>query len=149
MSDVLAASYLWLKAVHVAAVIFWMAGMLYLPRLFVYHYTASPGGELSETLKRQEERLLRVIMLPASVAVWVLGLLMLWARPDFLSQGWLHVKLALVIALTVMHHYLGVARKAFARDERPRTERFWRMINEVPALAVLVIAVMVVVKPFA
>lgn len=149
MSAFLAEQFLWLKALHVAAVIFWMAGLLYLPRLFVYHSTATPGGELSETLKVQEAKLLGVIMAPASIAVWVLGLLMLWGNPTYLSEPWLHVKLALVIGLTGLHHYYVVARKKFARDERPHTERFWRILNEVPALAVIAIAILVVVKPFA
>lgn len=139
---------LWLKAFHILAVIAWMAGLLYLPRLFVYHMTAAPGGELDEALKKQERRLLKGIMNPAMIAVWLFGVLTLLATPAFLMQGWLHAKLLLVVVMTGIHHVYMAARKKFERGERPRTERFWRIVNEIPAVLAVLIVIFVVVKPF-
>jgi putative membrane protein len=139
--------YLWLKAFHVIAVIAWMAGMLYLPRLFVYHCEAEPGSRQSETFKVMERRLLRAIINPAMIATWVLGL---WLAFDggFLKAGWLHGKLVLVLILSGLHGFLTRAVRDFAEDRNVRSQRFYRIINEVPALLMVGIVILVIVKPF-
>ncbi len=141
-------AYLWIKAFHILSVIAWMAGLLYLPRLFVYHVNATPGGELDETLKLQEHRLLRLIMNPAMIAAWLLGVLMLAVNSGLLSQGWMHVKLTALVAMTGLHHVYSAARKKFAAQANTRSERYWRIINEAPAILAIVIVIMAVVKPF-
>jgi putative membrane protein len=138
--------YVWIKALHVIAVIAWMAGLLYLPRLFVYHCDAKPGSELSETLKIMERRLLRAIMNPAMIAVWLFGGLLLWVQ-DW-AETWLHVKLVLVAALTVVHHLFALWRKEFAADRNQRPARFYRLWNEIPTLLMIGIVVMVIARPF-
>jgi protoporphyrinogen IX oxidase len=138
---------LWLKAVHVIAVISWMAGLLYLPRLFVYHCEADPGSKQSETFKLMERRLLRGIMNPALVVVWVTGPWLAW-QASMYRDGWLMAKFALVVLLTGYHHVLGAWRKAFADDRNQRDARFYRLMNEVPTLIMVAIVVLVVVKPF-
>ena len=140
-------AYLWIKAVHVMAVISWMAGMLYLPRLFVYHTEAKPGSELSETLKVMERRLLRIIVNPAMVATWVLGLWLAWQGGLF-GAGWFHAKLALVLALSGVHGHFSAAARRFAEDRNTVTTRHWRVWNEVPAVLMAGIVVLVIVKPF-
>lgn len=140
-------AYPWLKAVHVMAVISWMAGMLYLPRLFVYHAEAGPGSEVSETLKVMERRLLRIIVNPAMVATWVLGLWLAW-QGGWLSAGWFHAKLALVLALSGVHGYFSGAVRRFGDDRNTATPRHWRMWNEVPAVLMAGIVILVIVKPF-
>lgn len=139
--------YLWVKAVHVVAVISWMAGMLYLPRLFIYHHGSEPGSEQSETFKVMEARLLGVIMRPAMIATWLLGLWLAWTVFGF-AGGWLWAKIACVVALSATHDYFVRAAKAFAADERPRTVRHWRLMNEVPTLLMIAIVILVIVKPF-
>jgi putative membrane protein len=139
--------YLWLKALHVIAVIAWMAGMLYLPRLFVYHCEAEIGSKQSETFKVMERRLLRAIINPAMVATWVLGLWLAWDAGLFRS-GWLHAKLALVLAMSAMHGMFVRYVREFAEDRNRRTQRFYRIINEVPTLLMIAIVILVVVKPF-
>lgn len=141
------AAYLWVKAVHVIAIIAWMAGMLYLPRLFVYHADARPGSELSETLKVMERRLLRIIVNPAMVLAWVLGLWLMW-QGGWQLAGWFHLKLALVVALSGVHGYLARAVRRFAADANDRPARHWRILNEVPALLMVGIVILVIVKPF-
>lgn len=138
---------IWIKTLHVIAVIAWMAGLLYLPRLYVYHVSASPGGELSETLKIMERRLLRLIMNPAMLATWGFGL---WAAvaSGHYAAGWFHVKLVAVVALTVFHGFLAVWRKDFEADRNRRPQRFYRIANEVPTLIMIVIVVLAVVRPF-
>jgi putative membrane protein len=138
--------YLWIKALHLISVIAWMAGLLYLPRLFVYHADAAVGSELSETLKAMERRLLRAIMNPAMFAVYIFGGLMLVVQ-DW-QQGWLHGKLLMVLALTVVHHMYAAWRKDFANDRNKRPARFYRIWNEVPTVAMIVIVILVIVKPF-
>lgn len=138
--------YLWIKAAHLISVFAWMAGLLYLPRLFVYHAGAPAGSELASTLTVMERRLLRGIMNPAMVAAYVFGGLLLFVQ-DW-SQGWLHVKLASVAVLTVLHHLYALWRKDFAADRNGRSARFYRIANEAPTLALIVIVVMVIVKPF-
>ena len=138
---------LWLKAFHVMAVIAWLAGLFYLPRLFVYHADAKPGSELSETLKTMERRLLRAIMNPAMIAVWITGPWLAWWEGVY-RDGWLIAKFALVVLLTGFHHALGAWRKDFAADRNTRPARFYRVMNEVPTLMLIAIVVLVVVRPF-
>jgi putative membrane protein len=139
--------YLWLKAFHVIAVIAWMAGMLYLPRLFVYHCEAAAGAKQSETFKVMERRLLRAIINPAMIATWVLGL---WLAFDggFLKSGWLHGKLVLVLILSGLHGFLTRCVRDFAADRNVRSQKFYRVINEVPAVLMIAIVILVIVKPF-
>lgn len=140
--------YLWVKAIHLIAVIAWMAGLLYLPRLYVYHCEATPGGELDAKLRVMENRLLRVIMNPAMIAVWVLGLA-LWFSPVVpLTAGWMHAKFALVIAMTGMHGMMARWRKAFASGTNSRSQRFYRLMNEVPTVLMIAIVILVIVQPF-
>jgi putative membrane protein len=143
------ALYPWLKALHILSVIAWMAGLLYLPRLFVYHADARPGSDASETFKVMERRLLRGIMHPALVGTYLFGAL-LAATPGLVdwSQGWIYVKLAAVLALTAIHQRLSVWRRDFAADRNRRSAGFYRAINEVPTLLLILIVVMVVVRPF-
>ena len=140
--------YEWLKALHVISIISWMAGMLYLPRLYVYHADADKGSELSETLKIMERRLLRIIINTAMILAWVFGLWMLAKNPALLSGSWLHVKLAAVIGLQVFHACLSRWRKAFLEDRNTRPASFYRKINEIPTVLMIVIVIMVIVKPF-
>ena len=145
----LVALYPWIKALHIAAVVFWMAGMLYLPRLFVYHLETEPGAADSERFKRMEVRLLRVIMNPAMIAAFLFGGLLLWVSPNTdWSLGWLWTKLAAVAALSWLHHVFARWRKALAEDRRTLSARRCRLANEAPALLTLAIVVLVVVKPF-
>ncbi|PSM19300.1 MULTISPECIES: protoporphyrinogen oxidase HemJ [Nitratireductor] len=143
----LSAYYLWIKAVHVLAVISWMAGMLYLPRLFVYHCAAEPGSAQSETFKVMERRLLRAIINPAMMVSWALGLWLAWQGFGF-SGGWLHAKIALVLAMSGAHGYFSAAVRRFAEDRNQRPARFWRLMNEVPTVLMIAIVILVVVKPF-
>ena len=139
---------LWLKALHVVAVISWMAGMLYLPRLYVYHSQVEPGSQPSEIFKIMERRLLRFIMNPAMIATWIFGLALVISDPELLQQKWLHTKFLLVILMSGAHGFLAVARKKFADEKRPKTEKFWRFFNEVPTLLMIAIVILVIVKPF-
>lgn len=146
MTAVILDAYAWIKALHLISVIAWMAGLLYLPRLFVYHCDAPPGSPSSETFKIMERRLLRAIMNPAMIATWIFGGLLLWVQ-DW-SQGWLHAKLLLVSAMTVMHHVFALWRKDFAADRNQRPARTFRIANEVPTLLMIGIVILVIVKPF-
>jgi protoporphyrinogen IX oxidase len=139
--------YLWAKAIHVVAIIAWMAGMLYLPRLFVYHVQAGIGSPQSETFKVMEARLLRVIINPAMIVAWAFGLWLAWKGFGF-SGAWLHVKLLAVLALSALHGYFAAAVRRFAQDRNDKSARHWRFVNEVPTVLMIVIVVMVVVKPF-
>lgn len=141
------AAYLWIKAVHVVAIISWMAGLLYLPRLFIYHCDAPAGSQQSRTFAVMERRLLSVIMLPAMIVSWVLGLWLGYSGGHF-SSGWFHAKLALVIALSGSHGYLSAAARAFAEDRNIKPARHWRIVNEIPTLLMVAIVILVIVKPF-
>ncbi len=144
-------NYDWIKAFHVISVIAWMAGIFYLPRLFVYHAEkAKPGSELSETFKVMERRLFKAIMNPAMMSTWVFGILMLVALgwEGIAASGWLHLKLLLVVLMTIFHERLGVWVKEFARDENQRSGRFYRLMNEVPTLLMVVIVIMAIAEPF-
>ena len=139
--------YPWIKALHVIAVISWMAGMLYLPRLFVYHAEAAPGSEKSETFKVMERRLLRAIINPAMIVTWVLGLWLAWRGFGF-SGGWLHAKITAVVLLSGVHGYLSASVRRFAEDKNQKPSRHWRIVNEVPTVLMIAIVILVVVKPF-
>jgi protoporphyrinogen IX oxidase len=139
--------YLWLKAAHIIAVISWMAGMLYLPRLFVYHTEAEVGSKQSETFKVMERRLLRAIINPAMIATWALGLWLAWDS-GFYASHWLQAKVALVIVLSAVHGFYVRCVRDFAEDRNTRPQRFYRMINEVPTLLMILIVILVVIKPF-
>ncbi|MCB9959153.1 MAG: protoporphyrinogen oxidase HemJ [Rhodospirillaceae bacterium] len=146
--DFLNEHYLTLKALHVISVIAWMAGLFYLPRLFVYHCSAPVGSAQSETFKVMEAKLLRIIMNPAMIASWLFGILMLVAQPGWLHDGWLHVKLLAVLLLTGLHMVFARWRRAFAQDRNTRPERFYRIANEGPTVLLIVIVFMVILKPF-
>ena len=139
--------YEWIKALHVIAVIAWMAGMLYLPRLFVYHSTAEIGSKQSETFKVMERRLLRAIINPAMVATWVLGL-WLAMQGGFFKAGWFHGKLALVLVLSALHGLFTRWTKDFAADRNTHSQKFYRVVNEIPAVLMIGIVILVIVKPF-
>ena len=139
--------YDWLKAFHVIAIIAWMAGMLYLPRLFVYHADTENGSVRSETFKIMERRLLKAIINPAMIASWLLGLYLVFAG-GWWKAGWLHGKLALVVAMSAMHGLYVRWLKDFAADRNTRSARFYRLWNEVPTLLMIGIVILVVVKPF-
>jgi putative membrane protein len=139
--------YDWLKAFHVIAVISWMAGMLYLPRLFVYHCDALIGSKESETFKLMERRLLKVIINPAMIASWVLGLWLGW-KGGWFGAIWLHAKILLVLVLSGMHGFLVRWTRDFERDRNRRSAGFYRIINEVPTVLMIAIVILAVVKPF-
>ncbi len=139
--------YLWLKAFHVIAVIAWMAGMLYLPRLFVYHSETQKGSIQSETFKIMERRLLKAIINPAMIATWVLGLILVW-QGGWYASGWLHAKVLLVLILSGVHGFLSRTVKDFAADRNTRPAKFYRLINEVPTVLMIGIVILVIVKPF-
>ena len=138
---------LWLKALHIMAVIAWMAGLFYLPRLYVYHADAKPGSELSETFKVMEQRLLRIIMNPAMIVVWITGPLLAVMQGVYL-EGWFLAKMLLVVAMTVFHIKLAIWRKEFAADANTRPNKYYRMANEFPTVLMAVIVLLVIVKPF-
>lgn len=138
---------LWLKAFHIMAVISWMAGLFYLPRLMVYHADCAIGSEQSETFKIMERRLLKAIMTPAMIVSWVLGLSVAY-RYELFSDGWLHAKLVVVFLLSGFHGRLARHVRAFALDENKHSSRYFRIINEVPTLAMVAIVILVVMKPF-
>ena len=144
--------YEWIKAFHIIAVIAWMAGMLYLPRLFVCHCVAEKGSVQSETFKVMERRLLRGIINPAMILAIALGLFLAWLGPDsrygWFASGWLQVKIALVLALSAVHGLFARWVKAFAADANRHSQRFYRIINEVPTVLMIAIVILVVLKPF-
>jgi len=149
MEDWLADHYLWLKALHIISVIAWMAGLLYLPRLFVYHADTPVGSDKSETFKIMERRLLKAIMNPAAAASLLFGGLMLWLlSPGVWESGWMYVKLACVVGLAISHEVMAAAQRRFAVDQNTRSTRYYRFLNEVPTVVMIVLVIMVVVKPF-
>lgn len=139
--------YDWAKALHVIAVIAWMVGMLYLPRLMVYHCDAPVGSPQSETFKVMERRLLKAILTPAMIVTWIFGLYLAWSGHWF-SAGWLHAKLALVIALSGIHGFLARLVRDFAHDRNTRSSKFYRILNEVPTVLMIGAVILVIVKPF-
>ena len=149
MSEILGILYPWIKALHIAAVMSWMAGMFYLPRLFVYHAErGSVGSELDQTFKLMERKLLNLIMTPAMIVAWICGLtLIVMGVMDF-GAGWTWIKLIAVVLMTGAHMWLGNRRKEFAQGINTRTGRTYRLANEVPTVLMLIIVVMVIVRPF-
>ena len=153
MIDALQTAYPWIKAAHVVAMVAWMAGLFYLPRLFVYHVEGlrkqgvAPGSNMDLLFQHQERLLLRAIMNPAMIATWVLGLLLVLLG-GWWTAGWLHVKLLGVLALTAFHMWLAARRRDFAEGRNALTGRAYRFMNEVPTLLLILIVVMVIVKPF-
>jgi protoporphyrinogen IX oxidase len=139
--------YEWIKALHVIAVISWMAGMLYLPRLFVYHCDAEPGSKQSETFKVMERRLFKAIINPAMIITWLAGLYLAWAGSWYKSP-WFHAKFLLVLILSGMHGAFSRWVKDFAADRNTRSPKFYRIINEVPTVIMILAVILVVVKPF-
>jgi putative membrane protein len=139
--------YLWIKAFHIIAVIAWMAGMLYLPRLFVYHASAKPGSEQSETFKVMERRLLKAIMRPAMIVTWLLGIVLV-LQGQFLGATWFHVKITLVVAMTILHGLFSHWAHDFALDRNPRSPKFYRIANEIPTILLIAIVILATVKPF-
>jgi putative membrane protein len=139
--------YLWLKALHVMAIIAWMAGLLYLPRLFVYHAGVPAGSDQARTFQIMERRLLRIIMNPAMILVWITGLtLAIWG--GWFKSGWLHGKLVLVVGLSVAHMYFARRRRLLAEGGDAKTSGFYRTLNELPTLLMIGIVILVIVKPF-
>ena len=145
-------AYEWIKAFHIIAAIAWMAGMFYLPRLFVYHCVAELGSVQSETFKVMERRLLRVIINPAMVATWILGLWLAWLGPDshsgWFGFEWLQAKLVLVVAMSAVHGMLARWMRDFAADRNRHSQKFYRIINEIPTVLMVGIVILAVVKPF-
>lgn len=139
--------YEWIKALHIIAVIAWMSGMLYLPRLMVYHCDAEVGSKQSETFKLMERRLLRGIITPAMIVVWILGLYMAWDAPWY-DELWLQLKVVLVLIMSGLHGFLSARVRDFANDRNTYSQRFYRNINEVPAVLIVLIVLLVVLKPF-
>ncbi len=145
-------TYNLLRGFHILAVIAWMAGLLYLPRLFVYHFNSQPGSDIDKTFKVMERKLLRMIMNPAMVAAFAFGGALIWYDGrwrlgwEFLLSPWMLTKLAGVVALTSVHHYLARARKAFEAGQRPHSERFWRFANEAPFVIAIVMVLAVTTK---
>lgn len=142
-----AGAYLWMKALHIIAVIAWMAGLLYLPRLFVYHVDAEIGSVQSETFKVMERRLLKAIMTPAMIVSAITGFWIAIVVHGF-QGGWLHAKLALIVVLFAVHGHLAASVRRFVGDNNQRSSRYWRFMNEVPTLAMIGIVILVVVQPF-
>ena len=139
--------YLWVKALHVISMVAWMAGMLYLPRLFVYHAATGLGTPQAETFKVMERRLLRAIMNPAMIAVWLTGLYLAW-EGGWYRAPWLHAKILLVILMSGCHGFLAASTRRFANDANTRPAGFFRVVNEIPTILLIGIVILVIVKPF-
>lgn len=148
MQEFLSLNYEWLRALHIIAVISWMAGMLYLPRLFIYHVDAKKGSKQSETFKVMERRLLKIIINPAMIISFILGGLMIWANPGLMEGGWMHVKLTAIFIMAGVHGMFAKWVKVFAADQNTRDAKFYRIMNEVPTVLMIIIVIMAVVQPF-
>lgn len=140
--------YPWLKVLHIIAVIALMAGTMYLPRLFIYHHQSEVGGEAEKLFIQMERRLLKQIMNPSLVAVWLFGILLLVAVPSYVTQPWFILKFLFVLGISGIHGIYAAAAKKFAAGERVKTEKYWRIINEVPFVLMILIVILVIVKPF-
>jgi putative membrane protein len=147
MRDALLAAYPWIKSLHLVMVVAWMAGMMYLPRLFVYHFDAERGGEAERFFVVMERRLLKGIINPSMILVWILGATMIYANPALLKEGWFLIKLAMVIGISAAHGAYAGARKKFEKGERPRSQRYWRIMNEVPFVLMIVAVAMAIARP--
>ena len=139
--------YAWILSAHILAIVAWMAAMLYLPRLFVYHAEVGPGTPQSETFKVMERRLLRFICTPAMIAVWVTGPILM-VEGNWTRAGWLHAKIALVVLMTAVHGVLAASTRRFGQDANRRSPRYFRIVNEIPTVLLIGIVILVVVKPF-
>jgi putative membrane protein len=139
--------YLWIKAFHIVAVMAWMAGMLYLPRLFVYHASVATGSEQSETFKIMEQRLLRFIMTPAMIVSWLLGIALV-IEGQYLAATWFHLKIMLALLMTVMHGLFSHWARDFVHDRNPHSAKFYRVANEIPTVILIAIVILATVKPF-
>ncbi len=139
--------YRWILAFHIISVIAWMAGMLYLPRLFVYHASAKAGSEQSETFKVMERRLLKAIMTPAMIATWLLGIVLV-LQGGWLGAAWFHIKIGLVLVMTVLHGLFSHWTHEFALDRNMRSPKFYRIANEIPTVLLIAIVILATVKPF-
>lgn len=153
MTDFFVEYYNWLKALHVISIIAWMAGLLYLPRIFVYHSKVAVGSEADGLFRTMENKLLRIIMNPAMIAAWIFGLVMLWAQPNLLEFGWMHAKLTLVVLMTVMHMVFAKWRKGFIPSEGSsermiKDEKTYRIWNEAPAVLMILIVILAIAEPF-
>jgi len=149
MQDFIGQYYNWFKALHIIAVMSWMAGMLYLPRLFVYHVGAKTGSEMSETFKIMERRLLKFIMNPAMILSWLFGGLMLASNAEgLMAQPWMHMKLTAIILMTIIHMLYARWYKVFLRDENQKTAKFYKIWNEAPTILMILIVIMAVAEPF-
>ena len=140
-------AYLWIKAAHVIAVISWMAGLLYLPRLFIYHCDAPAGSLQSETFKIMEQRLLTIIMNPAMIIAWALGLWLAWTGGHLMAP-WFLAKFALILGLSAAHGYFSASVRAFGEDRNSKPPRHWRLVNEIPTVLMIAVVILVIVKPF-
>ena len=140
--------YLWLKAFHIISFTAWMAGMFYLPRLYVYHVNAKQNSEMDRTFQLMEQRLLRYIMSPAMIVTFIFGISLVVSSPDWMKQGWLHAKIVLVLGMAGFHGYLAKIRQDFAGHRNLKEEKFYRRINEIPTVLLIFIVVLAVVKPF-
>ena len=149
MAAFLAGNYDWLRAFHLVFVISWMAGLFYLPRLFVYHTDVETGGDQDHTFQIMERRLLRIIMNPAMIGAWLFGLLLLWGQDwQAIAQGWFHIKFSAVLAMTALHMFLSRWRRRFAEGQNEKSSEFYRRFNEVPTILMIVIVFIVVLKPW-
>ncbi|MGF1461738.1 MAG: protoporphyrinogen oxidase HemJ [Maricaulaceae bacterium] len=147
LSNFIASHYDWFRGLHILSVIAWMAGLLYLPRLFVYHCGATPDGELHQTLVLQERRLLKQIMTPAMLATWVFAIIMIVGRIGLITTPWFYAKLVVVVALSAFHMYLAAARKQFETGGNTRSHRYWRLMNEAPFVAAIASVGLAVLEP--
>ena len=153
MTDFLVEYYNWIKALHVISIIAWMAGLLYLPRLFVYHSKVAVGSDSDALFRTMEHKLLRLIMNPAMIASWIFGLVMLWAQPYLFEFGWMHAKLTLVVLMTILHMVFAKWRKGFIPEEGSseriiKDEKIYRIWNEAPAVLMILIVILAIAEPF-
>tara|TARA_R110000868_G_scaffold218576_1_gene468968 strand:- start:113046 stop:113480 length:435 start_codon:yes stop_codon:yes gene_type:complete len=137
-----------IKSLHIIAIICWFAGLFYLPRLFVYHTMAEPKSSESTMLKTMERKLYRYIMQPSMVFTWVFGLWLVFLTPEWMQEGWMHTKLLFVVALTGFHHICGVYVKKFANNSNLKSEKYFRIFNEIPTIILIIVIFLVVLKPF-
>ena len=140
--------YYWILSLHIISFISWMAGMFYLPRLFVYHTRLEIGSNASEMFKEMERKLLRIIINPAMIATWIFGLALSFGQDSWNAGGWFYIKFAAVIVMSGFHGYLSKWRRAFFHDQNEHDEKFFRMVNEVPTILMMIIVFMVILKPF-
>ena len=146
--DLLGKYYYWLLSFHIISVIAWMAGMFYLPRLFVYHTRLESGSDAYEMFKEMERKLLRIIINPAMTFAWIFGLALSFGQDSWHGGGWFYIKFAAVLMLSAFHGYLSKWRRAFERDDNKKSEKFFRMVNEIPTILMMLVVFMVILKPF-